>query len=149
MKHLAKLGFTMSYTYFTWKNSSWELREYLEELSQGPAVEYYRGNFFTNTPDILHEYLVKGGRPAFRIRLFLAATLSPLYGIYSGYELCENQPMSELNEEYFQSEKYEVKRRDWDAADSIVPFVANGFRPGPSASWPATTCWSARRQPPR
>jgi starch synthase (maltosyl-transferring) len=119
MKHLAKLGFTMSYTYFTWKNTSWELRDYLQELSQGAAVDYYRGNFFTNTPDILHDYLVHGGRPAFRIRLLLAATLSPLYGIYSGFELGENTPVRPGSEEYLDSEKYQVKPRDWDAEDNI------------------------------
>ena len=123
MKHLAKLGFTMSYTYFTWKNTAWELREYLEEL-QGESVEYYRPNFFANTPDILHEYLVAGGRPAFRIRLLLAATLSSLYGIYSGYELCENVPVKPGSEEYLDSEKYQLKPRDWNAKGNINADVA-------------------------
>jgi starch synthase (maltosyl-transferring) len=120
MKALAKLGFTMSYTYFTWKNHDWDLRPYVEELTQTPMVEYYRGNFFTNTPDILNEYLVTGGRPAFRIRLLLAATLLPLYGIYSGYELCENVPVREGSEEYLDSEKYQLRPRDYDAEGSIV-----------------------------
>jgi starch synthase (maltosyl-transferring) len=124
MKNLAKLGFTMSYTYFTWKNSAWELREYLEELSQGAAVDYYRGNLFANTPDILHDYLVQGGRPAFRIRLLLAGTLSPLYGIYSGYELCENTPVKPGSEEYLDSEKYQLKPRDWGAAGNVNDDVA-------------------------
>jgi len=119
MRALAKLGFTMSYTYFTWKNAGWELRQYLEELTQTPAVEYYRGNLFANTPDILNEYLVNGGRPAFRIRLLLAATLLPLYGIYSGYELCENVPVREGSEEYLDSEKYQLRPRDYDAAGNI------------------------------
>jgi starch synthase (maltosyl-transferring) len=124
MKLLAKLGFTMSYTYFTWKNSSSDLRGYVEELSQGAAVEYFRGNFFTNTPDILNEYLVAGGRAAFRIRLLLAATLSPLYGIYSGFELCENTPVRPGSEEYLDSEKYQLKPRDWNAAGNINDDVA-------------------------
>jgi starch synthase (maltosyl-transferring) len=124
MKRLAKLGFTMSYTYFTWKNTASDLRGYVEELSQGAAVEYFRGNFFTNTPDILNEYLVAGGRPAFRIRLLLAATLSPLYGVYSGFELCENTPLKPGSEEYLDSEKYQLKPRDWNAAGNINGDVA-------------------------
>src|SRR5258708_1501608 len=124
MKRLAKLGFTMSYTYFTWKNTAWDLRGYVEELSQGAAVEYFRGNFFTNTPDILNEYLVAGGRPPFRIRLLLAATLSPLYGIYSGFELGENPPPKPGSEEYLDSEKYQLKPRDWNAAGNINDDIA-------------------------
>ncbi len=124
MKALAKLGFTMSYTYFTWKNSGSELREYLEELTQGPMVEYYRGNFFANTPDILNEYLVTGGRPAFRIRLVQAATLLPLYGIYSGYELGENVPVHPGSEEYLDSEKYQLRPRDYDAPGNINEDIA-------------------------
>jgi starch synthase (maltosyl-transferring) len=119
MKYLAKLGFTMSYTYFTWKNDWWDLRAYLEELTQTPAVEYFRGNLFTNTPDILTEYLVSGGRPAFRIRLLLAATLSPLYGIYSGFELIENVPVRPGSEEYLDSEKYQIRPRDWNAEGNL------------------------------
>jgi starch synthase (maltosyl-transferring) len=119
MKSLGKLGFTMSYTYFTWKNSAWELREYLTELTTPPTSEYFRGNLFVNTPDILHEYLVKGGRPAFRARLVLAATLSPLYGMYSGYELIENVPLREGSEEYLHSEKYQIRVRDWNAEGNI------------------------------
>ena len=91
MKVLAKAGFTQSYTYFTWRNSKYELTEYLRELTQTPMREYYRPNFFTNTPDILPPILQSGGRAAFKMRLVLAATLSPSYGIYSGFELCENQ----------------------------------------------------------
>ncbi len=119
MKSLGKLGFTQSYTYFTWKNSSWELRDYLNELTKTDMVDYYRPNFFANTPDILHEYLQHGGRPAFRIRLVLAATLSPIYGIYSGYELCENVAVKPGSEEYLDSEKYEVRVRDWNAPGNI------------------------------
>jgi starch synthase (maltosyl-transferring) len=124
MKSLAKLGFTQSYTYFTWKNSSWELRDYLTELTKTDMVEYYRPNFFANTPDILHEYLQHGGRAAFRIRLVLAATLSPIYGIYSGYELCENQAVKPGSEEYLDSEKYEIRVRDWNAAGNIKQDVS-------------------------
>ena len=119
MQHLAKIGFSQSYTYFTWKNTSWELREFMTELTQKPMVEFYRPNFFANTPDILHEYLQTGGRTAFRIRLVLAATLSPTYGIYSGYELCENVPVRPGSEEYLDSEKYQIRWRDWDAPGHI------------------------------
>lgn len=119
MKELAKLGFTTSYTYFTWKNNPWELQQYLEELTQTPVVEYFRGNLFVNTPDILNAYLVNGGRPAFRIRLLLAATLLPLYGIYSGFELCENEPVQPGSEEYLDSEKYQLRPRDFEAPGNI------------------------------
>jgi starch synthase (maltosyl-transferring) len=119
MKGLAKLGFTQSYTYFTWRNTAWELRDYLTELTQTEMAEYFRPNFFVNTPDILHEYLQTGDRPAFRVRLVLGATLSPLYGIYSGFELCENVPVRAGSEEYLNSEKYEVRVRDWNAPGNI------------------------------
>jgi starch synthase (maltosyl-transferring) len=124
MEYLAKLGFTQSYTYFTWRNTSAELRDYLTELTQGPAREYLRGNLFANTPDILHEYLQVGGRPAFRVRLLLAATLSPLYGIYSGFELGENEPLHAGSEEYLHSEKYEIRVRDWNAPGNINADIA-------------------------
>jgi len=119
MKSLGKLGFTQSYTYFTWKNSAWELRDYLTELTRTDMADYYRPNFFANTPDILHEFLQTGGRPAFRLRLLLAATLSPTYGIYSGYELCENLAVHHGSEEYLDSEKYEIRVRDWNAPGNI------------------------------
>jgi starch synthase (maltosyl-transferring) len=119
MRGLAKLGFTQSYTYFTWKNTAWELKEYLTELTQTEMAEYFRPNFFANTPDILHEYLQHGGRPAFRIRLVLAATLSPIYGIYSGYELCEGTAVRPGSEEYLDSEKYQIRVRDWNAPGNI------------------------------
>ena len=90
MRALAKAGFTQSYTYFTWRNAKWELTEYLTELTQSEMREYYRPNFWPNTPDILHDFLQEGGLPAFRLRLLLAATLSSNYGMYSGYELGEN-----------------------------------------------------------
>ena len=119
MKSLGKLGFTQSYTYFTWKNSAWELRDYLTELSRTDMADYYRPNFFANTPDILHEFLQTGGRPAFRLRLLLAATLSPTYGIYSGYELCENIAVHHGSEEYLDSEKYQIRVRAWNAPGNI------------------------------
>ena len=111
MQQLAKVGFSQSYTYFTWKNSRWDLTEYVNELAHTDEREYFRANFFPNTPDILHEYLQHGGQPAFEARLVLAATLSPSYGIYSGYENCENVPVREGSEEYLHSEKYEIKQR--------------------------------------
>jgi starch synthase (maltosyl-transferring) len=121
MKHLAKLGFTQSYTYFTWKNTPQQIREWIAEFAD--ASDYYRGNLFANTPDILNEYLVHGGRNAFRIRLLLAGTLSPLYGIYSGFELCENIPVRIGSEEYLDSEKYELRHRDWNRPGNIAEDV--------------------------
>jgi starch synthase (maltosyl-transferring) len=115
MHTLAKIGFHQSYTYFTWRNNGWELTEYMRELS-GEAAAYMRPNFFTNTQDILHEYLQHGGMPAFKIRAVLAAMLSPTWGIYSGYELCENVPLRPGSEEYMDSEKYQYRPRDWEAA---------------------------------
>jgi starch synthase (maltosyl-transferring) len=112
MTTLAKVGFSQSYTYFTWKNTRWELAEFIRELVGW--AEFYRPNFFVNTPDILHEYLQLGGRPAFEARLVLAATLSPSYGIYSGYESLENVPVRAGSEEYLDSEKYEAKERKLD-----------------------------------
>uniref|UniRef100_UPI003CC510B6 alpha-1,4-glucan--maltose-1-phosphate maltosyltransferase n=2 Tax=unclassified Streptomyces TaxID=2593676 RepID=UPI003CC510B6 len=116
MHTLGQIGFQQSYTYFTWRNSKQELTEYLTELS-GEAASYMRPNFFANTPDILHAYLQHGGRPAFEARAVLAATLSPTWGIYSGYELCENTPLREGGEEYLDSEKYQLRPRDWEAAE--------------------------------
>ena len=115
MATLAKVGFHQSYTYFTWRTTKDELTEYLTELS-GPASAYMRPNFFANTPDILHEYLQHGGVPAFKIRAVLAAMLSPSWGIYSGYELCENTPLRPGSEEYLDSEKYQYRPRDWETA---------------------------------
>jgi starch synthase (maltosyl-transferring) len=115
MHTLAKIGFHQSYTYFTWRNNVPELTEYLRELS-GEAAAYMRPNFFTNTQDILTEYLQHGGVPAFKIRAVLAAMLSPTWGIYSGYELCENVPLRPGSEEYMDSEKYQYRPRDWEAA---------------------------------
>jgi starch synthase (maltosyl-transferring) len=114
MQVLAKAGFSQSYTYFTWKNTKSELTELMTDLTRSALPEYFRPNFFANTPDILHAYLQRGGRPAFEVRLVLAATLSPSYGIYSGYEHCENVPAHEGSEEYLHSEKYELKERRLD-----------------------------------
>ena len=123
MHALAQLGFTQSYTYFTWRNSAAELAEYLTELTAPETADFFRGNFFANTPDILHEYLQRGGPPAFRTRLLLAGTLSPLYGIYSGFELSENLPVREGSEEYLDSEKYQVRVRDWSAPGNLDPDI--------------------------
>jgi len=120
MTTLAKAGFAQSYTYFTWKNTRWELLEFMGQLLEWKEI--YRPNVFANTPDILHEYLQRGGRPAFEARLVLAATLSPTYGIYSGFESFENVPVREGSEEYLDSEKYEVKRRSLDGP--MLPLVA-------------------------
>ena len=122
MKQLAKIGFTQSYTYFTWKNLKWELNDWLNEFFISDVAEYYRGNLFTNTPDILTEYLQKGGRPAFKIRLVLASMLSPLYGIYNSFELCENKAKSG-SEEYLDSEKYQYKVWDWNRPGNIKDFI--------------------------
>jgi starch synthase (maltosyl-transferring) len=125
MHELARIGFTQSYTYFTWRNAAWEIRQYGEQLVA--SADYMRPNFFPNTPDILNEFLVDGGRAAFSIRAVLASTLSPTYGIYSGFELFENQPVRYGSEEYLDSEKYQLRPRDFAAAersgDSLAPFI--------------------------
>jgi starch synthase (maltosyl-transferring) len=122
MQALAKIGFTQSYTYFTWRNFKDELIQYLTELTRSEMAEYFRGNFFANTPDILPPILQEGGPPAFKMRLCLAATLSTIYGIYSGYELCENAALPGT-EEYRNSEKYEIVARDWEAPGNIRDYV--------------------------
>jgi starch synthase (maltosyl-transferring) len=119
MTTLAKAGFAQSYTYFTWKNTRWELLEFMGQLLEWSDV--YRPNVFTNTPDILHEYLQSGGPPAFEARLVLAGTLSPTYGIYSGFESFENVPVRAGSEEYLDSEKYELKKRQRDGP--LLPLV--------------------------
>lgn len=123
MNTLAKAGFAQSYTYFTWRNFKHELVAYGEELTQTEMKEFFRGNFFTNTHDILPYVLQQGGRPAFQARVVLAATLSSVYGIYSGYELCENTPVPG-REEYLHSEKYENKVWDWDREGNISDYIA-------------------------
>ncbi len=134
MTTLAKAGFAQSYTYFTWKNTRWELLEFLGQLREWR--EFYRPNCFANTPDILHEYLQGGGRPAFEARLVLAATLSPSYGIYSGFEHGENVPVRPGSEEYLNSEKYELRRRKLDGP--LLPLVASlnaVRRENPALQW--------------
>ena len=121
MRHLGKLGFSQSYTYFTWKNAGWELTEYVSELAYSGEQEYFRPNFFANTPDILHAYLQYGGPAAFEARVVLAATLSPSYGIYSGYENFENLAVREGSEEYLHSEKYELRQRALDGP--LLPLI--------------------------
>ncbi len=116
MRYLAKSGFSQSYTYFTWRTTKAELTEYFTELTQTEVREYMRPNLFANTPDILHAYLQRGGRPAFQVRLVLAATLGATYGIYSGYELSENVPVKEGSEEYLDSEKYQIRPRNFEQA---------------------------------
>ena len=122
MHTLGKIGFHQSYTYFTWRTGKQELTEYLTELS-GEAAAYMRPNFFPSTPDILHAYLQHGGRPAFAIRAILAATLTPSLGIYAGYELYENAPVRPGSEEFLDSEKYQLRPRDWARADSLAPLL--------------------------
>lgn len=124
MRVLAKAGFTQSYTYFTWRNTKEEIMEYLTELTQSEMQEYFRPNFFPNTPDILPQILQEGGRPAFKFRFFLAATLSPAYGIYNSYELCENHAIPGT-EEYQHSEKYEIKHWDWDRPGNIRDYITH------------------------
>lgn len=119
MYRLAKIGFTQSYTYFTWRNTRRELTEYLQELSTSPAADFFRPNFFVNTPDINPYFLQTSGRPGFLIRAALAATTSGLWGLYSGFELCEFQPIPG-KEEYLDSEKYQLRQRDWQAPGNII-----------------------------
>jgi starch synthase (maltosyl-transferring) len=127
MHALAMIGFHQSYTYFTWRNTAGELTGYLRELS-GPAAAYMRPNFFVNTPDILGHYLQHAGPAAFAVRAVLAAMLSPTWGVYSGYELCENEPAAPGSEEYLNSEKYQYRPRDWAGAQAagatLAPFLA-------------------------
>src|SRR5712691_5343223 len=126
MHTLAKIGFTQSYTYFTWRTAKWELEEYGRELVA--AADYMRPNFFVNTPDILHDTLQHGGPPMFKIRALLAGLMSPSWGVYSGYELFEDQPVRPGSEEYLDSEKYQLRPRDYAAAQregrSLAPYLA-------------------------
>jgi starch synthase (maltosyl-transferring) len=122
MKGLAKLGFTQSYTYFTWRTQRWELEQYLTELTGYPERDFYRPNFFVNTPDILPYHLQGGEAWMFKSRVALAATLSSTYGIYNGFELLEHEPIPG-REEYLNSEKYEIKVRDWDKPGNIKPYI--------------------------
>ena len=122
MRGLAKSGFSQSYTYFTWRNDKRELMEYFTELTREEPREYLRPHLFTNTPDILPRFLQEGGPPAFRIRAVLAATLAGLFGIYNGFELCENRSLPN-SEEYLDSEKYQYKVWDWDRPGNIKPLI--------------------------
>lgn len=125
MHRLAKLGFTQSYTYFAWRNSKHELTEYFTELTQGPGREYFRPNAWPNTPDILTEYLQFGGRPAFIVRLVLAATLAASYGIYGpAFELLEASPREPGTEDYADSEKYQIRAWNLDAPHSLSDLIA-------------------------
>jgi starch synthase (maltosyl-transferring) len=123
MAKLAEVGFTQSYTYFTWRHAAWELRDYVSELTSPPLVEYMRPSFWPNTPDILDDHLRDAPPSAFALRFVLAATLVPLYGMYSGYELCENEPADDTSTEYRHSEKYEIKARDFKQEPSLVPLI--------------------------
>jgi starch synthase (maltosyl-transferring) len=122
MRTLGKAGFSQSYTYFTWKNSRYELTEYVTELATSGEEDYFRPNFFVNTPDILTEELQVGGPAKFASRLVLAATLSPSYGVYSGYEHYEHVPVRPGSEEYLDSEKYQLRERDLDGP--LMPLIA-------------------------
>ncbi|MBB4891205.1 starch synthase (maltosyl-transferring) [Streptomyces olivoverticillatus] len=126
MRTLGAIGFQQSYTYFTWRNGKQEITDYLTELARESAA-CMRPNLFVNTPDILHAYLQEGGRPAFEVRAVLAATLSPSWGVYAGYELCENTPVHAQSEEYLDSEKYQLRPRDWESAEregrTIAPLI--------------------------
>jgi starch synthase (maltosyl-transferring) len=124
MKGLAKLGFTQSYTYFTWRTQRWELEQYLNELTGYPERDFYRPNFFVNTPDILPFHLQGGEAWMFKSRVALAATLSSTYGVYNGFELLEHEPIPG-KEEYLDSEKYEIKVRDWNKPDNIKPYISD------------------------
>jgi starch synthase (maltosyl-transferring) len=159
MHGLGKIGFTQSYTYFTWRTSKQELIDYCEELKA--ALHYMRPNFWVNTPDILHATLQHGGPPMFKIRAVLASMLAPSWGLYSGYELYEHAPRPG-SEEYLDNEKYQLRPRDWAAAEregrSLAPYLTklNRIRRGnPALHWmrnltfhhtdnDAVLCWSKR-----
>ncbi|MDB5989241.1 MAG: alpha-amylase [Herbaspirillum sp.] len=123
MYRLAKLGFSQSYTYFTWRHTKQEFTAYLNELTQTPVSDFFRPNFFVNTPDINPFFLQRSGRPGFLIRAALAATLSGLWGVYSGFELCEAQAVPG-KEEYLNSEKYQIRAWDWQRPGNIVAEIA-------------------------
>jgi len=125
MYRLAKLGFSQSYTYFTWRNTKPELTDYFNELTNTQVLEYFRPNLWPNTPDILPEFLQVGGHPSFVVRLILAATLGASYGIYGpAFELCENAPLEPGKEEYLNSEKYELKHRDLNSKGSLKNLIS-------------------------
>ena len=134
MKALAKVGFSQSYTYFTWRTGKYELQSYLSEITGFPEKEYFRPNFFVNTPDILPFHLQSGDPFIFKSRVALAGTLSASYGVYNGFELLEHEPIPG-REEYLNSEKYEIKLRDWDSPGNIKSYIGrlNRIRRGNSA----------------
>jgi starch synthase (maltosyl-transferring) len=119
MYRLAKIGFSQSYTYFTWRNEKWELAEYMTELTQTPPKDFFRPHFFVNTPDINPDFLQNAPRSAYLIRAALATTLSGLWGMYNGFELCEGRPDAK-KKEYADSEKYEIRAWDWDRPGNII-----------------------------
>ncbi|MBI5308893.1 MAG: alpha-1,4-glucan--maltose-1-phosphate maltosyltransferase, partial [Planctomycetes bacterium] len=145
MNYLAKAGFTQSYTYFTWRNTKREIIEYISQLVHGQAKEYFRPNFWPNTPDILPEHLQHGGRPVFMARLVLAATLSSSYGIYGPpFELCVGDAL-QGKEEYLDSEKYELRAWDWDKPGNLKDFIARVNRirretPALQTAWNTQFC---------
>ena len=122
MYRLAKVGFGQSYTYFTWRETKWEMEQYLKELAEPGPRDFFRPHFFVNTPDINPVYLQGAGRPAYLIRAALAATLSGLWGVYNGFELCEGTALPG-REEYLDSEKYQIRVWDWDRPGNIVPEI--------------------------
>ena len=132
MARLAKVGFSQSYTYFTWRNGKAEIQEYLTELADGPMRDFFRPHFFVNTPDINPFFLQSSGRPGFLIRAALAATLSGLWGVYNGFELCEGTPLGPGREEYLDSEKFQLRAWDWNRPGNIVPEITrlNAIRRG-------------------
>ena len=136
MYRLAKIGFSQSYTYFTWRNTKQELTDYLVELTTTEVKEFFRPHFFVNTPDINPYFLQTSGRPGFLIRAALAATLSGLWGMYSGFELCEAAPLPG-REEYLDSEKYEIRVRDRNAPGNIIAEIA---RAQPHPQEPTRRC---------
>jgi starch synthase (maltosyl-transferring) len=123
LQSLGKAGFTQSYTYFTWRVTKWELIDYVNELTKGEMRDYYRANFWPNTPDILPLHLQNAKPSAFKLRATLAATLTTSWGMYSGYELCESAPLPG-REEYLDSEKYQLKERDWNRKGNIKAFIS-------------------------
>jgi len=120
MYRLAKVGYSQSYTYFTWRNTRWEMTQYMQELNEAPVSDFFRPHFFVNTPDINPEFLHHSGRPGHLIRAALAATLSGLWGIYNGFELCEATPVKPGKEEYLDSEKYQIRAWDYDRPGNIT-----------------------------
>lgn len=132
MARLGKVGFSQSYTYFTWRNTKAELQEYFTELNQPPWRDCYRPNFFVNTPDINPRFLHHSGRAGFLIRAALATMGSGLWGMYSGFELCESQPLAG-KEEYLDSEKYQLRPRNWQGHAGCAPGNRNGPFPDPAA----------------